>query len=76
MPKYMLMNKDGYYLGQTAFVPFAADARVFDAEEAAIELNRRKGECFAWQILSQTGDYSPERTQRLPAFRDTCMKAA
>jgi hypothetical protein len=75
MPKYMLMNKDGYYLGQTAFVPFAADARVFDAEEAAIAL-RQHTDCFAWQILSQTGGYSPERTQRLPAFRDTCLKAA
>jgi len=75
MPKYILINKEGLYLGETQWVELASFARRFDAEEISVALLRHNG-AFAWRIVEPTGGYEPERTRNRPEFRETCAMSA
>lgn len=73
--QFILINKEGLYLGETSWVTMAAYARKFDADEAA-ELVLRRKDCFAWRVgeVPPTGSYEPERLQNNPAWRDNFVQ--
>jgi hypothetical protein len=64
---FILIRKDGLYLAETGWTPFAKFARQFCAETAGPAL-RAHQDCAAWRIEGGSG-YAPERMCNRPDFR-------
>jgi hypothetical protein len=74
MLKFVLVNKEGMYLGQHGWVELAKNALLLDAEQV-FRAQKMHAYTFAW-LYAVEADYSPEPTRALPHFQDHIRAAA
>lgn len=74
--RFVIVNKEGMYLGRTGWLDVAAEAEVFDAAEAAEALIMVRGSA-AWRISAHMpAPYAPENTRKLWNFLEHVRAAA